>query len=116
VIQVGAPYCSANLYVNGTNKRPSRSGSVSGSIRSANASGGGDGLGDEDSIPEGDESGHGDSGEEEADHWGVDKVGSFYRECGKSGEDFPHPMILAALKVGRPSCYHPIPHAFLWFP
>jgi protein phosphatase 1 regulatory subunit 37 len=106
VSQVGTPYWNANLGVTGTNGRTSRSGSVSGSIRSANASGGGDGLGDEDSIPEGDESGHGDNEEEEADYWGMDKVESFYRECCESREDFPHPRISAALKVGHLS-FHP---------
>jgi hypothetical protein len=108
VSQVGTPYWNANLDVNGTNGRTSRSEIVSGSIRSANASRGGGGLGDEDCIPEGDESGHGDNEEEEADYWAMDKVESFYRECCKCREDFPHPRISAALKVGYPSFYPPI--------
>jgi hypothetical protein len=108
VSQVGTPYWNANLGVGGvngtgTNRRVSRSGSVSRSIRSANASSNRDGLGEEGSIPQGDEDANNE--EKEPDYWGIDKVESFYRECCKSREEFPYIRILAALKVCRPSFY-----------
>jgi hypothetical protein len=89
VSQVGAPYWNVNLGVGGvngtgTNGRVSRSGSVSGSIRNANASSDRDGLGEEGSIPEGDKDAN----------------------C-KSREEFPYIRILAALQVRRPSFYPP---------
>jgi hypothetical protein len=109
VRQVGTPYWNANLGVGGvngtgTNRRVSRSGSVSGSIRSANASSDRDGA-EEGSIPEEDEDA--DNEEEEPDYWGMEKVEGFYRECCKSREEFPYIRIWAASKVRRPSFYPP---------
>jgi hypothetical protein len=91
--------------MNESNGRTSRSVSVSASIRSANASSDRDGLGEEGSIPEGDEDANNE--EEELDYLGMDKVESFHRQCCESREDFPHPRISAAVKVGHPSFYPP---------
>jgi hypothetical protein len=109
VRQVGTPYWNANLGVGGvngtgTNGRASRSGSVSGSIRSANASSDRESV-EEGSIPEGDKDA--DNEEEEPDYWGMEKVESFYQERCKSREEFPYIRILAALKVRCPSFYPP---------